>query len=95
LLAKHALLDDVWGHQFVSDSVLKTAISDLRATLHDDAKQPRYIETVQRRGYRFIGIVTPTVAAEARPDVENSTGVRLPAWSPIGREGALERLDTA
>src|SRR5678816_3655396 len=33
LLAKNALLDQVWGHQFVSDSVLKTAISDLRAAL--------------------------------------------------------------
>jgi len=55
LLTKHALLDDVWGHQFVTDSVLKTAISEVRAALDDDPKQPRYIETVSRRGYRFIG----------------------------------------
>ena len=54
LLTKHALLDDVWGHQFVTDSVLKTAISEVRAALDDDPKQPRYIETVSRRGYRFI-----------------------------------------
>ena len=33
LLTKHALLDQVWGHRFVSDSVLKTAISDLRTVL--------------------------------------------------------------
>jgi DNA-binding winged helix-turn-helix (wHTH) protein len=37
LLKKHALLDEVWGHRFVSDSVLKTAISDLRATLNDES----------------------------------------------------------
>ena len=36
LLTKHALLDDVWGHQFVTDSVLKTAISEVRAALDDD-----------------------------------------------------------
>ena len=54
LLTKHALLDDVWGHQFVTDSVLKTAISEVRAALGDDPKCPRYIETVSRRGYRFI-----------------------------------------
>src|SRR4029453_13963058 len=54
LLTKHALLDDVWGHQFVTDSVLKTAISEVRAALDDDPKQPRYIETVSRRGYPFI-----------------------------------------
>ena len=46
LLTKHALLDQVWGHRFVSDSVLKTAISDLRASLNDDARCPHFIETV-------------------------------------------------
>ncbi|MGZ9005606.1 MAG: winged helix-turn-helix domain-containing protein, partial [Burkholderiales bacterium] len=46
LLTKNALLDAVWGHQFVSDSVLKTAISDLRTVLDDDPRQPRFIETV-------------------------------------------------
>src|SRR5690242_18720914 len=55
LITKHALLDEVWGHQFVSDSVLKTVIRKLRAVLDDDARQPRFIETVSRRGYRFIG----------------------------------------
>lgn len=36
LLTKQALLDQVWGHSYVSDSVLKTAISDLRTVLVDD-----------------------------------------------------------
>jgi DNA-binding winged helix-turn-helix (wHTH) protein len=54
LLTKGDLLDAVWGHRFVTESVLKTAISDVRAALQDDPRQPRYIETVARRGYRFI-----------------------------------------
>jgi len=54
LLTKHALLDTVWGHRFVSDSVLKGAISDIRIALGDDPRQPRFIETVPRRGYRFV-----------------------------------------
>ena len=54
LVTKDALLDSVWGHRFVTDSVLKTAVSDVRAALGDDPKEPRYIETVSRRGYRFI-----------------------------------------
>jgi len=58
LLTKHALLDAVWGHQFVTDSVLKTAISEVRAALDDDPKRPRCIETVSRRGYRFIAATT-------------------------------------
>ncbi len=56
LLTKHALLDAVWGHRYVGDSVLKTAISDLRTALSDDPRQPKYIETVARRGYRFISV---------------------------------------
>ena len=55
LVTKNALLEAVWGHRFVADSVLKTAISEVRAALGDDPKLPRYIETVSRRGYRFIG----------------------------------------
>ena len=58
LVTKNALLDLVWGHRFVSESALKMAISVLRAALDDDPKQPRYIETVSRRGYRFIAAAT-------------------------------------
>ena len=54
LLTKNELLDDVWGHQFVSESVLKTAISDLRTVLGDDPREPRFIETVRGAGYRML-----------------------------------------
>jgi DNA-binding winged helix-turn-helix (wHTH) protein len=56
LVTKGALLDLVWGHRFVTESVLKSAISELRAALDDDPKAPRYIETVSRRGYRFVAM---------------------------------------
>jgi DNA-binding winged helix-turn-helix (wHTH) protein len=67
LVTKGELLDAVWGHQHVSESVLKTIISELRAALTDDAKQPRYIETAARRGYRFIG--NPDVIVNAAAPV--------------------------
>lgn len=54
LLTKHTLLDDVWGHEFFSDSVLKTAVSEVRMVLNDHPRRPSFIETVSRRGYRFI-----------------------------------------
>jgi DNA-binding winged helix-turn-helix (wHTH) protein/tetratricopeptide (TPR) repeat protein len=97
LVTKNALLDSVWGHRFVSDSVLKTAVNALRAAMRDDPKQPRYIETVSRHGYRFIG----KVIAAATP------GESMPApmiWAPelsgnplpiIGRSDAMERLRAA
>ncbi len=54
LVTKDALLDLVWGHRFITAASLKSAIKGLRAALDDDPKRPRYIETVPRRGYRFI-----------------------------------------
>src|SRR5262245_63529641 len=50
LATKDALLDAVWGHRHVSESVLKTTIAQVRAALADDAGEPRYIESVARRG---------------------------------------------
>jgi DNA-binding winged helix-turn-helix (wHTH) protein/tetratricopeptide (TPR) repeat protein len=92
LLSKHALLDEVWGHQFVTDSVLKTAISDLRTVLDDDPRQPRFIETVSRRGYRFIAIPTAAPAAAAVAQVKAApAGREAESWF-IGRNEAVARL---
>ncbi|WP_457296866.1 winged helix-turn-helix domain-containing protein [Pseudomonas chlororaphis] len=65
LVSKDALLDAVWGYRFVSDSVLKTAISDLRKVLADDPRHPRFIETVSRRGYRFISVSPSPARAQS------------------------------
>src|SRR5262245_22373374 len=54
LLTKDELFAAVWPRRFVSESVLKDNISDLRQALGDQTKAPRYIDTVARRGYRFI-----------------------------------------
>ena len=71
LVTKNALLDAVWGHRFVTESVLKSAISEVRAALGDDPKQPRYIETVSRRGYRFIAAAVGAPSQSA-PVVERN-----------------------
>ena len=63
LRTKNDLLDEVWGHRFVTESVLKTAIGKLRSALQDNAREPRFIETVARRGYRFIATGSGTTSA--------------------------------
>lgn len=73
LLTKNALLDTVWGHRFVSESVLKQAISEVRAALGDDPKHPRYIATVARRGYRFIGTALDASIESATASERGST----------------------
>src|SRR4249919_854441 len=75
LVTKNALLDAVWGHRFVTESVLKSAISEVRAVLGDDPKQPRYIETVSRRGYRFIAAVVGAPSQGAASVERNGAGL--------------------
>lgn len=64
LVGRHELIDAVWNGAFVTDHVLNRAIGQLRKLLGDDAKEPRFIETVPTLGYRFIA----DVAAET-PEV--------------------------
>jgi DNA-binding winged helix-turn-helix (wHTH) protein/tetratricopeptide (TPR) repeat protein len=101
LISKNGLLDAVWGHQFVSESVLKTTVSELRAALADDAKQPRYIETVSRRGYRFIGAVASSPRAAASVAVPAAAlpferaAPSVDAEAIVGRQAQLARLRSA
>ena len=55
IVTKSALLDAAWPDTHVSEGVLTLAINQLREAFGDDARQPRFIETVHRRGYRWIG----------------------------------------
>jgi DNA-binding winged helix-turn-helix (wHTH) protein len=87
LLTTNALLDNVWGHRFVTDSVLKTAVSEVRAALGDDPRQPRFIETVSRRGYRFIAATTGASVQRAPAFERNVT-----AWRDHPALGALTAL---
>ena len=57
LATKDDLFAAAWPETVVSEATLVSGIQDLRQALRDDAKNPRYIETVHRRGYRFIGKV--------------------------------------
>ncbi|MDM0055102.1 ATP-binding protein [Variovorax fucosicus] len=97
LVTKDALLDAVWGHHYVSESVLKTTVSELRAAMADDARHPLYIETAPRRGYRFVAASAPASgsahahAFDAGPQVMPRAA---PASHPtlIGRSGVIEAL---
>lgn len=64
VVSRQELLEQVWKDAFVTDTSLAEAVSFLRQSLGDDPQNPRYIQTVHRRGYRFvapIGISPPTV----------------------------------
>ena len=54
IIEKEELMTRLWPDTFVEESNLTYTIVQLRKTLGDDARHPRYIETIPKRGYRFI-----------------------------------------
>lgn len=58
VVTKQTLMDAAWPGTFVTDSSLLEAIGLLRDALGDDRKAPRFIQTVHRRGYRFVAPVS-------------------------------------
>ena len=68
LVSKEELLHSVWPDVHVSDNVLKVQIAEIRRVLSDPCREPRFIETAHRRGYRFIA-GTKAPASEQEPPV--------------------------
>src|SRR5690348_16808408 len=64
IVTKQQLFRTVWAGTAVSDSALTSCIQELRQALHDDPRQPQYIETLYRRGYRFVAADLPAPAKE-------------------------------
>ncbi len=94
LVTKQELLNTVWPETFVNDAVLKVAIRQLRAALDDDPESPRFIETAHRRGYRFIGKISPAaqVRASAPETLHKAARALRIAGSPLGVVGRDEAL---
>ena len=99
LIEKEELMKAVWPDSFVEEANLAVHISQLRKTLVDESGS-HYIETIPRRGYRFIGEVSDLAAQEAtvgarlneRPDQIHPLGaVREAATPSVADAGAPER----
>ena len=63
LVTHDELLDALWPETFVQPQVLRTYVLELRKILGDDAGQPRFIQTLPKRGYCFVAAVTEGRAA--------------------------------
>ena len=97
LVTKDELLGALWADVHVGDAVLKTCIREIRQALEDDPQTPRFIETVHRRGYRFIGQVVssqPSVVTRrtAVRGPYSATDARSLKTRLVGREVELYSL---
>jgi len=75
VVAKEQLLKEVWPDIFVEEGSLSHNIHGLRKVLGDGSSEPRYIETIPKRGYRFVAPVKVSGADTAQSDVSDNVEV--------------------
>ena len=105
LVTKQELFASLWRDLAVSDDALTSCVKELRKALSDDVKQPRFVETRHRRGYRFIAPVSsvvstePTVASEpptqsptAKPEREGKPTVAVLPFTNVSGDAGQEYL---
>ncbi|NOT55353.1 MAG: AAA family ATPase [Deltaproteobacteria bacterium] len=94
IVTKDELFQTVWPDTVVSDAALTSCIQELREALHDNARKPRYIETLYRRGFRFLGEVASSQhsVVSSPPSSPQSSVLSLQHSILVGRESDLAFL---
>ena len=97
---KQEIFDAVWKDTYVTDNALVKVVKEIRQALGDGADRPHLIETVPKRGYRFIGQLEPdnheglppVASAETSlpPDTPAAGYDRLPVESPVSMPAPVE-----
>ena len=94
IVTREELRDKLWpADTFVDfDHSLNTAVNKIREVLGDSASSPRFVETVARRGYRFIGGVQTSAEAQALTQAEPKLAPRAYADLPRIHRGITRLL---
>jgi len=82
VVSKETITDSVWESRIIAEGTLTNAVAELRQALGDDARAPRFIETIPKRGYRLMVSSEPLPPADEQP-------VEQPGQAPGGRRGPL------
>ena len=92
LVLKEDITRALWPEVSVTDNALTQLVHELRAALEDESAAPMFIQTVPRRGYRFIAIVERQSAVPSSADDERPAKDTLPT---LGRTGVRETSNLA
>jgi Tol biopolymer transport system component/DNA-binding winged helix-turn-helix (wHTH) protein len=80
---KQSLLDAVWKDVAVTEDTLVHAVREIRRVLEDDKDNPRFVQTVPREGYRFVGAVSAELPF-AEPKATNASHLHVAAPKRTG-----------
>lgn len=83
LVEKQELFEAVWKETFVTDNALTRMVKEIRQVIGDTADRPRYIETVPKRGYRFIAATKTDVLEGLHTDAEKDASINSIAVLPF------------
>ncbi len=90
VVPKNELLDTVWRGTLVTDNVLAQAISSLRKVLDDNARSPRFIKSVPRVGYRFVGDIRAEPQGALDPSSQRLAVLPFETFDGHAGDAALE-----
>lgn len=102
VVPKDELLQQLWPHEFVSDSVITRAVMKARQAIGDRGKEPELIRTVHRMGYRFVGAIeqtpppdaeTPAASSLNRPSLPHAAAGLPVALLPFDNRTGQPELD--
>ena len=99
LVSKEELFKALWPDVAVTDNALTQVVSELRQALGDDPSKPKYIQTVARRGYRFVAPVTsdapkPAPAVDLAPVTAAVPAVGVLDFVNVSKDAALDWLSS-
>jgi len=93
LITHDELLDALWPETYVQPQVLRTYMLELRKLLGDDAAEPRFIQTLPKRGYCFMAAVCECAEPERGAGPSHARdGARAITKGIVGRDEELDRL---
>lgn len=90
-LTRRQILDELWPDTVVEDGNLSVQVRHLRQALGDTDSPHRYLETIPKRGYRFVGKPTRAVRVRAAQAV-SQPAFPLPLTPFVGREREIHEL---
>src|SRR5579859_3101918 len=98
LVTREEIIEKLWGKDVFldTDNSINGAIRKIRQVLKDDPQQPRYVETLPGRGYRFIApVFDGELRAPAPPPTKTEPGPALVQSNAIGTRNSVDETPVA
>ena len=89
IVSKDELLDELWGHRFVSEAALSTQLKSLRRAVGDDGQRQAVVQTVRGRGYRFVAALNRVQVYAKKPDRTTPHNLPRERTPLVGRQADI------